>query len=117
MDNDPLNILDEAATQPANPPQQNDALANQERQKEFLENKRGESYKKHIHYIMLVFMYIVAVLFSIMVIIRVYDFVAPETPCWRWLSERQDHDLERIVFSGIILSFASKYFKKYNIVD
>ncbi len=76
---------------------------------------RGQSYKAHIHYIFIGFMYIIAFVFVIMLLIRAYDFVAPDN--WRWLSEREDHDLERIVFSGIILSFASKYLKKYKIVE
>ncbi|MEO7215668.1 hypothetical protein [Mucilaginibacter sp.] len=114
MNNDPLNILDAAAAQ-SNPSQGNDELANQENNIKFREGERGESYRTHIHRIIICFMYIMGFCFTVLTVVRAWDFIAPEN--LKWLSEAQDHDLERILFSGIILSFASKYFKKYNIVE
>jgi len=115
MTDEKLDILAAAAENSSDTDAQDDELAKKEKKKLFDDFDRGESYKTTIHRIVIIFMYIIAACFAVMVIIRAYDFVAPD--CWRWLSERQDHDLERIVFSGIIISVATKYFKKYNIVE
>jgi hypothetical protein len=116
MPNPPdLNLLDDAAgdEQPAN--KIDYSLAEQEKEYIFTDKQRGEGYKKHIYRIVVTFMYAFGLGFLILFLIRAFDFAAPE--CWRWLSKEQDHDIERILFSGAIISLASKYFKKYHLVD
>ncbi len=114
-ENESLETYEEASEKTDEVYSSGNTLSDQEQKERFSEHKRGESYKQHIHIIIIIFMWLLGACFASMVLIRAWDFIAPDK--WKWLTERQDHDLERIVFSGIILSFATKYFKKYNIVD
>ncbi len=92
-----------------------DSLARQENQRLLNDGKRGEEYRKHIHLIVVVGMYTIGFIMVVLTLIRAYHFAAPIY--WRWLSEEDSHGIERIIFSGIILSFATKYFKKFKVVE
>lgn len=50
-----------------------------------------------------------------LILVRAWHFASPL--CWRWLDEKDNHNIERVVFSGIILSLASKYFKRYKFFE
>jgi hypothetical protein len=93
----------------------NDNLANQELDHIIRDGERGEKFRSHIHRIVLIGIYVTAFLLMIMFIIRVWHFVVPEP--WKWLSVEQTHDLERIIFSGVIVSLAGSYFKRYNLLE
>lgn len=94
---------------------ESDRNASNERGELFGDEKRGETVKTNVHIIVIIFMYIIALCFAAMVGVRSWDFIASDK--YRWLTEREDHELERIIFSGIIVSFATKYFKKFNIIE
>lgn len=93
----------------------NDINIANEKKELFGDEKRGESVKTNLHYIVIGFIYLIALCFASMLVVRTWDFIMPD--CRRILSERGDHELERIIFSGIIVSFATKYFKKFNIIE
>jgi hypothetical protein len=93
-----------------------DNLAEAEKRKYALnDGKRGEAYRKHIHWIVIGGMYALGfVMISLMVVFALH-LVLPEDR--RWLNEKDCHNVERILFSGVIVSLASKYFKRYNVID
>ena len=94
-------------------------LAEQELRHKFRDGERGEKYKKHFHNLMVMAIYSIGSLLILIIIVRVWHLIAPEGKQWGyywvWLSERQQDDLERLIFSGIILGFATRYFKYYKI--
>jgi hypothetical protein len=92
-----------------------DGNISKEEKKLFGDEKRGEIFKTNIHIIVIFFMYFIALSFACMIFVRSWDFIVADK--YHWLTEREDHDLERLIFSGIIVSFATKYFKKFNIIE
>jgi hypothetical protein len=92
-----------------------DNLAKLEEQRLLNDGKRGEEYRKHIHLIVVVGMYAVGLILISLTLIRAFHFVAPSS--WRWLSDDDNHSIERIIFSSIILSLSTKYFKKYKVIE
>jgi hypothetical protein len=94
-------------------------LAEQEKRNKFRDGERGEKYKAHFHRLMVAAIYVIGALLIIIVAVRVWHLIAPQQKVWGvyliWLNERQQYDLERLIFSGIILGFATKYFKYYKI--
>lgn len=91
-----------------------DGLAQQELADKYNHHKRAEAYRMHIHYIAIAGIYLVTSVVFAMILIRTYHFLIPES--YRWLSEVQLRDLERIIFSGLILSLTTKYFKGFRII-
>ena len=110
-----LTLINESLFLPNDVNNTSDILANQEKDKLIKDGKRGEQYRMHIHLIVVTGMYVLGLIMIALALVRAFHFVAPEQ--WRWLSETDSHGIERILFSGIILSFATKYFKKYKVVD
>jgi hypothetical protein len=97
------------------PPPSEDGNSRKEIDDLFGDNKRGEYLKKHIHFMVCASLYIASFLYACMILVWVWHITAPH--CYRWLEELEVHMLERIVFGGTILvTFAAKYFKKYNVV-
>lgn len=94
---------------------QSKELAEQERKHIINDGERGEKFRKHIYYLVLAGIYVVSICLMIMIVIRAYHFVVPEH--WKWLDEKHTHDLERIIFSGVIVSLAGSYFKRYNVLE
>jgi hypothetical protein len=92
----------------------NEKLAGQELQQAFNDAQRGEAYRKHIHFIVMLGIYVVGFIMLSLILIRAWHFAAPDN--WKWLTETQTHNIERVIFSGIIFSLAGKYFGKYNIL-
>lgn len=90
-------------------------LAKQEGEHKFKDGARGESVRTHVHCLVIIGMYVIALCFFAMILVRTWDFLA--SPTYKWLTEVQDHDIERVLFSGIILSMATKYFTKYKVFD
>jgi hypothetical protein len=97
------------------PPPPDDKKSELEQKSLYGDHERGEGLKKHIYKIVCISMYIFLLFFIVMIAVWIFHITAPE--CWRWLSEIEVHMLERIVFgSGILLTFATKYFKKYEVI-
>lgn len=110
---DPLNLINSRASSSS---QASDvSLAEQEVTHKFTYGERGEKFRRHIHFVVLTGIYVVAALLLTMIIVRAWHFTSPEK--WKWLNENQCNDLERILFSGVIVSLAGSYFKRYNLLD
>src|SRR3954464_11376388 len=90
-----------------------DQLAKLEAKTKFKDAERGEEYRTHIHIIVVAAIYLIALLMIAFVIVRAWHLVMPEK--YRWLGDGENHNIERIIFSGIIFSLATKYFKRYKI--
>lgn len=112
--NDEIDKISEFTTSASTSKSSDVSLAEQE-QKSFLnDGKRGEAYKKHIHNIVIVGMYVVGFSLVILFLIWAWHLVAP---CeWRWLDQSETQGIERILFSGVIISLAGRYFSKFNIL-
>lgn len=90
-------------------------LAESEQEWLLNDGRRGEAFRKHIHNIVVACIYVIGIIMIGLVLIRFYHFIAP--PGGRWLNDHDLHNIERIIFSGIIASLAAKYFKKYRVLD
>lgn len=95
------------------------SLAELEEEKLFNDENRGEEYRKHLHRIVVFAFYVGGASLIALVLIRFYHLIAPLNGfagyTWRWLDNTQIHDVERLLFSSIILGLATKYFSYYNI--
>lgn len=81
----------------------------------FNDSKRGEQYRKHIYWIVSKGLYVGGFIIVCLILIWAFHIMSPL--CWRWLDPSEIHTIERIIFSGVILSLASGYFKKFNIIQ
>ncbi|ATL49433.1 hypothetical protein COR50_20885 [Chitinophaga caeni] len=79
------------------------------------DGRRGEAYRRHIHNIVCIALYIVGLIIICMILIRAFHFLAPEK--WHWLNAEENQQIERIIFGSVIFSLAGRYFKKFNIID
>lgn len=114
VDTDALNLIGELQGQKTTS-SYSAKLAEKEEEYKFKDGERGEKYRIHIHLIVVAGMYVIGFIMIALILVRSFHFVSPLV--WRWLDEKDLHNIERIVFSGIILSLATKYFKKYKIMD
>jgi hypothetical protein len=92
-----------------------DSLAQEEINSKYKDQQRGEQYRGHIHTMVIIGIYVIGAILIIMILIRSYHYLVPK--CWKWLNPEQTNDIERIIFSGIILSLSGQYFKKYKVID
>lgn len=92
-----------------------DKRAEQEVQFWLNDGERGDKFKHTIFQIVRIGLWVVGIIMLAIIIVLAWHFLTPK--CWRWLSPDELHNLERILFSSVILSLAGKYFKKYGIVD
>jgi hypothetical protein len=110
-----FSVIEDSLSNDSSPDALSKSLAKQENELKFKDGARGESVRTHVHCIMILGMYVISICLFSMILIRTWDFLSP---CYlKWLSETQDHDIERVLFSGIILSMATKYFTKYKVFD
>ena len=112
---DQINVISAFANETKSITQRDNDLAKQELNHKFKDGERGEKFRKHLYYLVLTGIYVVAICLMVMIIIRVWHFVVPD--CWKWLDEEHTHDLERIIFSGVIVSLAGSYFKRYSVIE
>ncbi|HEY9256535.1 hypothetical protein [Chitinophaga sp.] len=110
-----LNIISRSDSALNTPDNLRDRLANQELQHQFREGVRGEDYRIHIHRFVCIGMYAIGAIIILMILIRAFHFLSPER--WHWLTDKENQDIERIIFGTVFISVVGKYFKKYNIID
>ena len=92
-----------------------DKLANKEVRYFTDDETKGKEYREVIHCLAKISIWIFYVLFMILIGIRFLHLVIPE--CCYWLTIEQIFAIERIIYSSIILSFASDYFRKFNLLS
>lgn len=109
---DPLDLISAGETTKSH---SKDHLAEQEAKHKFSDGERGEKFRRHVHRVVLSGIYVVAICILAMIIVRAWHFISPD--CGKWLDDKECHDLERIIFSGAIVSLAGSYFKRYNLLD
>lgn len=110
-----LSVISNSAQFDSNLNSQSDELAKKEKDYLLNDGERGEAYRKHIHNIVITGMWVIGISMIALILVRMWHFAAPE--CWRWLNDKDTHNIERVVFSGIILSLATKYFKRYKLFE
>lgn len=110
-----LDIITTVQASQSPPSNKSKNLSDQEQQHLFNDGERGDSFRKHIHCLAIVGIYIVAILIYIMICVRVYHFLVSD--CYRWLTDKEVADIERIIFAAGFVSVLGKYFTKYNIID
>lgn len=110
-----LNIISRSDAALNAPEDLRDQLAQQELQHQFREGVRGEDYRIHIHRMVCWGLYIIGGIIICMIIIRAFHFLTPVS--WHWLTDKENQDIERIIFGTVFLSVVGKYFKKYNIIE
>lgn len=89
-------------------------LAKSESDKFTDDEVKGKQYSETLHIIALFFIWFFCVLLVILIIVRFVHLVIPD--CWYWLECEQLCTIDKIIYSGIILSFAADYFKKFNLL-
>jgi len=89
-------------------------LAQLEADHKFTDSQRGESYKETIHNIVSILIWVVGIIMMGLIIVRGIHLAIPLK--FRWLGESDLSNIDRVIFSSIIVSLASKYFKKYKIL-
>jgi len=112
---DQLDIISRSDSALNAPDDLRDKLANRELQHQFKEGVRGEDYRSHIHRLVCIGMYAIGAIIILMILIRAFHFLSPES--WHWLTDKENQDIERIIFGTVFISVVGKYFKKYNIID
>lgn len=110
-----LNVISRSDYELNAPDTLRDQLANQELERQFKEGIRGEDYRIHIHRLVCIGMYVIGAIIILMILIRAFHFLSPER--WHWLTDKENQDIERIIFGTVFISVIGKYFKKYNLVE
>ena len=77
--------------------------------------KQGIRLDRTLFRIASVFIWILAILFMLLILIWFFHLVSPE--CLKWLSKADIQSIERILLASTILSIAGKYFSKYKILE
>lgn len=90
-------------------------LAQNEKKEKFDDHKRAQSYKKHLHNIVICGIYAIGLIVVSLILIRAWHLATPEK--LKWLSDGQLHSIDAVLFSSIIFSLASKYFSYYKLFD
>lgn len=88
-------------------------LAESEGKDKFDDHKRAISYKKNLHFIVVIGMWVIGIIIILLVIIRAWHLATNE--CLHWLSDSQLHVLDSVLFSSVIFSLASRYFSYYKL--
>jgi hypothetical protein len=92
---------------------QADPLSQQELNHMLKDGDRGDKYKTHIHNIVVTGMYVLGFALILLVLVRAWHMGAPEN--LKWLNPDQCHEIERVIFSSVIVTLAGRYFKRYKI--
>jgi len=90
-------------------------LAESEKREKFDDHNRAQSYKKHLHHIVVCGMWVVGPILILLIIIRAIHLAAPDS--LKWLTDPQIHSLDAVLFSSIIFSLASRYFSYYKLFE
>ena len=88
-------------------------LAESEKKDKFDDHTRAASYKKHLHWIVVLGMYVVGIIVVCLIIVRAWHLATP--PDLQWLTDSQLHSIDAVLFSSIIFSLASRYFSYYKL--
>ncbi len=88
-------------------------LAVSEQKDKFDDHKRAVSYKKHLHNIVVIGMYIIGFIICVLILVRAWHLAT--NSCLHWLSDSQLHTVDTVLFSSVIFSLASRYFSYYNL--
>ena len=84
-----------------------DSLAIKEENRFALIAERQEQIRQSVHGGMILFIRVAIWLTVAVFIIRVLQFVLPTS--WRWLTEEQTHDIDKILSGGAFGAFIAKY--------
>jgi hypothetical protein len=87
-----------------------DRLSSVEENHLYNDKARAEGLKRFFHIVTIASLSIVFLLAILLIMIRVYHFVAPDS--WRWLSTEELQALDKTLFSGVIGGVLSKYMGK-----
>jgi len=103
--------------QPEIPPQAKPSKKDEESGKKELEEyfdgkelSRNDDLKGYFHKLVKGFVFVAFIAFSGVFLIRIYHLVAP--PCTYWLPAEQVQGIDKILFSGAIGGFISRYLSK-----
>lgn len=96
-----------------NLPKSNSKMAEAEEDNLFKSAANVGKFNDHLHKVVVVFLWVLSILLFSLLIIRVFHFVAPCS--WRWLSEADCNSIERILFSGAILTIITKISGRYKL--
>jgi len=115
FDLDKLNIAEKQWFDDKKKPnsKKDDKLAEQEKQNLFNKAKNEGKFDTHIHNIVIAFLYSVGFVMISLIVIRGIHFVAPIR--WRWLTNDDCHQVERIIFSGAIVTVIGKLSSRYKL--
>lgn len=90
-------------------------LAESEKKDKFDDHKRAISYKRNLHWIVVIGLWVLGIILLSLIIIRAWHLAAPD--CWKWLSDPQLHSIDAVLLSSIIISLASRYFSYYKVFE
>jgi hypothetical protein len=86
-----------------------DALSLEEEKHFARTAQRQEQIRESVHWGMILFIRVAIVLTTLVFILRVLQFVLPTS--WRWLSDEQTHDIDKLLFGGAYGAFIARYLR------
>lgn len=90
-----------------------DDTSSLENERYFNKFRREERIKNSLHWVFIVFIWFAFICGISLIGIRVYHMVFSQT--YHWLCTDQLHEIDRILFSGVIGTLIGSYFNKYKI--